>query len=75
MTKKCCLVVFALMCIGFCMSSAYAEYQYVGNRRTRVFHYTTCEWAHRIKDYNKIYLGPKDAYVRQGFRPCPSCRP
>lgn len=48
---------------------------YVGNRRTKVFHRADCEWAQKISLQNRVEFRSRNEAIRAGYRPCRVCKP
>ena len=51
------------------------ELYYVGNRKTKVFHISTCGFAPRISDNHIVEFDDRDEAVSRGYRPCQKCLP
>lgn len=47
--------------------------QYIGNKKSKVFHYTTCKTLPAQK--NQVIFDSRDAAVSKGYRPCQKCNP
>ncbi len=43
------LVAFSVICLAFA-----ADYKYVGSSKSNKYHYTTCQWAVKIKSENLV---------------------
>lgn len=48
---------------------------YVGNINSKIFHYSDCTSANRMKPANKIIFNSRDEAIQQGYRPCKKCNP
>lgn len=48
---------------------------YVGAITTGKFHYTSCQWANRIRSENRVYFNSRQEAVNAGYIPCKVCRP
>ena len=48
---------------------------YIGNLKTRKFHYANCKSVRDMKDKNKDPLGSRDEAIRLGYEPCGNCHP
>lgn len=48
---------------------------YVGNKKTHVFHKSTCSSIKKTKDENKAYFKERTDAVNQGYSPCKRCNP
>lgn len=57
-----------------CIISSYSE-PFVGNKRTKVYHYSWCRYAKRIKSQNRVYFNSWEEAVAAGYRPCKYCKP
>lgn len=51
------------------------ELYYVGNRKTKVFHISTCGFVPRISDNHIVEFDDRDEAVSRGYRPCQKCLP
>ena len=71
---------------GKTMTSSAAEYPipvaeekseatYIGNKNSKIFHYSTCPSVDKMKETNKIDLGSKKEAESMGYRPCKNCSP
>lgn len=49
--------------------------KYCGNKNSKKFHLSTCAYADKIKDENKVYFTNKNEYINKGYSPCKSCNP
>ena len=47
--------------------------RYIGNKKSKVFHYTTCKTLPAQK--NQVIFDSRDAAVSKGYRPCQKCNP
>lgn len=49
---------------------------YILNKNTHVFHYSSCASVKKMKESNKIpFTGSRDEAVSKGYRPCQICNP
>ena len=49
---------------------------YVGNQRSGIFHFETCEWAQKISPYNAVEINSRQEAIKiYHMRPCKVCRP
>ena len=53
---------------------AYGESCYVGSMFSNRFHRPTCEWAQEINPLNLLTWPSHEAAVRDGRKPCGTCR-
>ena len=51
------------------------EPYYVGNRKTKVFHVSTCGFVPRISENHVVEFDDRDEAVNRGYRPCQKCLP
>lgn len=56
------------------LSSSNSE-NYVASANANKFHKTTCRWAKKISDYNKITFNNRNEAINQGYQPCKVCNP
>lgn len=47
--------------------------KYIGNKKTKVFHYPTCHTLPAAK--NQVYADSRDYFISKGYRPCKNCNP
>ena len=49
---------------------------YIISKNTRKFHYPSCGYVNRIKNYNRIkFKGKRSTLINQGYQPCKGCNP
>lgn len=52
------------------------EQMYIGNIKTKKFHYPGCDGAERMDDANKVYLNcTREEAISTGYSPCSNCEP
>lgn len=51
------------------------EPYYVGNRKTKVFHVSTCSFVPRISENHVVEFDDRDKAINRGYRPCQKCLP
>lgn len=51
------------------------EWKYVASKKSNVFHRPDCKWAKRISPENLIGFDSIEEAIKNGRRPCRSCRP
>ena len=56
-------------------SDSFFESHYVASKNSKVFHRPNCEWAKKIKDYNRIEFKSRAEALASGRRPCRTCKP
>jgi hypothetical protein len=49
------------------------SYQYIGNRRSHVFHRPTCSSVKQMNNSNKVYLESREAAIQKDYTPCGRC--
>jgi hypothetical protein len=49
--------------------------RYIGDKESKVYHYSWCFHAKLIKPENKIFFKDECDAARQGYRPCEDCNP
>lgn len=52
-----------------------ASGSYVGNKNSKIFHYSDCSSVGKMKSSNKVYFNSRNAAVNAGYRSCKVCRP
>lgn len=48
---------------------------YVGNTRSKKFHYPDCQWAQEINPKNRVDFKTREEAIEAGYEPCKTCRP
>lgn len=48
---------------------------YIGNKKSKKFHYPYCSGVHTMKEKNKVVLGSREDAIAQGYDPCGLCHP
>lgn len=50
---------------------------YIGNKNSKVFHYTWCNSVDRMNESNKVFFNniTKDEIIAKGYKPCGNCNP
>lgn len=58
-------------------SSSTAGRNYIGNKNSKVFHYTDCSSVKRMNESNKVYFNnvTRDEVISKGYKPCGNCNP
>lgn len=56
-------------------SSNYKSGNYVASTNSNKFHKSSCQWAKKISDYNKITFNNRNEAINQGYQPCKVCCP
>ena len=51
------------------------EVQFIGNKKSHVFHKLNCESVSKMKDKNKVELYTRDDAINLGYKPCDRCNP
>lgn len=51
------------------------DLSYVGNKKTKVFHVSTCGFVPRISENHVVEFDDRDEAVNRGYRPCQKCLP
>lgn len=52
-----------------------AGVSYVGNSNSKKFHKTTCQFAARTAEKNRVYINSREEAINAGFVPCKVCNP
>ena len=55
--------------------SSDAESEYIGNKKSHIFHYNTCKSAADMSEKNKVQLVSREEAIEKGYRPCNRCNP
>lgn len=50
-------------------------YQYIGNKRSHVFHKPSCSSVSQMNDYNRVYFESRQAALDKDYSPCGRCHP
>lgn len=48
---------------------------YIGNKNSMVFHYSTCSGVSSMNEKNKVIFESREDAVKAGYKPCSSCNP
>ncbi len=72
MAKKILPLTFALALTVLPLAEASGI---VGNKNSLKFHYTSCQWARKMKDTNRIYFTARQDALKAGYVPCKVCNP
>ena len=51
------------------------ETEYIGNVKSKIFHYPDCKSVTVMKDKNKVEFLSREEAVGNGYKPCGSCNP
>ena len=51
------------------------ESEYVGNKKSHVFHRSTCSSAQSMSEKNKVEFSSRDEAIDAGYTPCGKCNP
>ena len=57
------------------LSSDFTESEYIGNKKSHVFHWNTCSSVNKMNEKNKVGLASREEAIDQGYRPCGICNP
>ncbi len=60
------------------MTTAFATVlasSYVGNAKSRKFHYADCSMVNKMNPSNKVYMNTRDEAINAGYVPCKRCKP
>lgn len=52
-----------------------AALNYVGNKNSKVFHYSDCGGVQTMSDSNKVTFSSREDAVKAGYTPCSTCKP
>lgn len=48
---------------------------YIGNKGSGIFHRHDCEYAEKMREYNRVEIETRQDAVELGFTPCRRCQP
>lgn len=53
------------------------KFSYIGNKSSKIFHYSGCSSVDRMNESNKVYFGytTRDDVISRGYKPCGRCNP
>ncbi len=51
------------------------ESAFVGNKKSHVFHRSTCSYASSMNEKNKVEFTTRDEAIENGYTPCSKCNP
>lgn len=57
------------------LSSDDVESTFIGNKKSHVFHRSTCSSANTMSDKNKVLFTSRDEAIDAGYFPCGKCNP
>ena len=69
---------FAAVVTIFFLTAAFASVlasSYVGNAKTKKFHYADCSMVGKMNPANKVYMNTRDEAINAGYVPCKRCNP
>ena len=72
--KKRLSLILATVLLILAATPALAS-DYVGNSKSKKFHYADCRWAGKISPRNIVHFSSRDEAVNQGYVPCKVCQP
>lgn len=49
--------------------------KYIGNSKSKKFHYPDCRWAKEISPKNRVEFNSREEAINAGYQPCKVCRP
>ncbi len=61
--------------LGLTVERSLHSDNYIGNKKTHIFHKATCSSAKSMSEKNKIEFVSRDEAIKQGFEPCGKCNP
>lgn len=56
-------------------NSKTVNYEFIGNKNTKLFHKSTCSSAKNMMEENKIGTNDRSELINAGYRPCKRCKP
>lgn len=51
------------------------ESAFVGNKKSHVFHRSTCSFASSMSEKNRVEFSSRDEAIEKGYKPCGKCNP
>ena len=69
------LSVFVVGVVIFSALSVVLAAGYVGNAKSKIFHYSDCNFVGKMNPANKIILNSRDEAIQSGYRSCKKCNP
>ena len=51
------------------------SYTYMGNSNSMKLHLTTCRYAQKTSESNRVYFNSRDEAINKGYVPCKVCKP
>ena len=77
--KKTWIALIALIVLGLFLTSfivvVYATPEFVGSKKSDVYHYPWCHYVDRINPENLISFDTPEDAIAAGYRPCRVCKP
>lgn len=65
----------SIMATSSSSSNSYDSGNYVASANSNKFHISSCKWAKKISDSNKITFTSRNDAINQGYQPCKVCCP
>lgn len=56
-------------------SASQSQTTYIGSVESNKYHKSTCRWAKKILEENRIYFSSKAEATGAGYSPCGTCKP
>ena len=67
--------LLGLCLVSFSGTGFSEDKEFVGNKRTKKYHYASCHLAQKIKPENLIDLKSPQEALEAGYVPCKVCKP
>ena len=64
------MIIFTMTAFATVLASSY-----VGNAKTKKFHYADCSMVNKMNPANKVFLNTRDEAIGAGYVPCKRCNP
>ncbi len=72
--KKFLAAIIAVIVMTTAFATVLAS-SYVGNAKSRKFHYADCSMVNKMNTANKVYMNTREEAIAAGYVPCKRCKP
>lgn len=72
--KKFFAAIVAIVVVTASFATVLAS-TYVGNSKSRKFHYADCHFAAKMNQKNRVYFNSREEFIKAGYVPCKRCKP
>ena len=73
--RRAAILVICLVLVSVVLTGCSKSYAFVASKNSAVFHKPSCPWAAQIHDADKVGFDTRDAAIKAGYSPDPTCNP